>query len=393
MATIPRVALLIETAREYGRGVLRGIMRYARQHGPWAFYVTPGDFEQVVPKIKQWGGSGIIARIETPAVGEALLSTGLPIVALDLNQAQLTSDGPFRRVSELSSDSARAAELAAEHLLDRGFRHYAFVGIAGRIWSERRERAFGDRIRAAGFEPLVYPAPRRKAERQWPREQAILEDWLRELPKPLGLMACNDDRGREVLEACRGAEVQVPEEVAVVGVDNDELLCELADPPLSSVALNAEQGGFEAAALLARLMSRRIRKPRSIVAPALHVVTRRSTDVTAQEDREVARALHFIHENAAGKLRIEDMALEMAISRRALEIRFERALGRTLHDEIRRVRLERATRLLLESDLPMGNVAAAAGFAKASYFAQVFKQHMGMTPAQYRRSARGELPS
>ncbi len=390
MRTSPRVALLIETARGYGRGVLRGVVRYARMHGPWAFYVTPGDFKQVVPKIKQWGGTGIIARIETPEIGRALLATRLPIVALDLSNAQLTPDSPFSRCSELSSDSRHAAELAAEHLLDRGFRHYAFVGIAGRIWSQRREQSFCERIRRAAFEVHVYPAPRRKTDRQWAREQTILEDWLRGLPKPVGLMACNDDRGREVLEACRGAGLRVPEEAAVVGVDNDELLCELADPPLSSVALNAERGGFDAAALLAGLMSHRIRKPRRIMTAALDVVARRSTDVTAIEDSEVANAVRFIYENAGGPLRIDDIADEMAISRRSLEIRFERALGRTLHEDIRRVRLERAIRLLLETDLSMTTVAETSGFNTPSYLAQVFKRHTGMTPAQYRRQSRGE---
>ena len=391
MSTIPRVALLIETARGYGRDVLRGVVRYARLHGPWSFYLTPGDFKQAVPKIKQWGGTGIIARIETPEIGKALLATKLPLVALDLSQSQLKPGSPFRRCSELSSDSRRAAQLAAEHLLDRGFQHYAFVGIAGRIWSQRREEAFCAAIREAGFEPHVYSPPRRKADRHWYREQAILEDWLRDLPRPIGLMACNDDRGRQLMEACRGAGVPVPEQAAVIGVDNDELLCELCDPPLSSVALNAERGGFEAAVLLAGLMSRRIRKPRRIVAPALQVVTRRSTDISALEDLEVARALRLVQEKATTPLRVDDIAGMLSMSRRSLEIRFERAMGRTIHREICRVRLERAKRLLLETELPLDKVAAGAGFNTASYLAQVFKNDTGMTPRQYRNSNRGQL--
>jgi len=298
--------------------------------------------------------------------------------------------GTYQTCSELSSDSEQAAELAAEHLLDRGFHHYAFVGVPGRIWSQRRKEPFVERIRSAGFEPHVYPGPRRKRDWHWAREQALLEDWLRQLPKPIGLMACNDDRGREVMEACRGAGVQVPEEAAVVGVDNDELLCELADPPLSSVALNAELGGFEAAKLLAGLMSGRIRKPRRIVAPALHVVTRRSTDVTAIDDPDVASTLRFIYENAVGSLKIDDLAARLAISRRSLEIRFERQVGRTMHEEIRRVRLERATRLLLETDLAIDRVAEASGFNTPSYLAQIFKKHKGLTPAQFRRRSHGE---
>jgi len=391
MSTIPQVVLLIETSRGYGRDVLGGIVRYARLHGPWSLYLTPGDFKQAVPKIEQWGGTGIIARIETSEIGKALLATKLPIVALDLSQSQLDPRSPFRRCSELSSDSHRAAQLAATHLLDRGFQHYAFVGIAGRIWSQRREAAFCAAIREAGFEPHVYSPPRWRGDRQWHREQSILEDWLRNLPRPIGLMACNDDRGRKVIEACRGAGVQVPEQAAVIGVDNDELLCELCDPPLSSVALNAERGGFEAAAVLAGLMSRRIRKPRRIMAPALHVVTRRSSEISALDDFEVAQALRIVQEKAATSLWIDAIAGMLAMSRRSLEIRFERAMGRTIHDEIRRVRLERARRLLLETDLSLDKIAAIAGFNTASYLGQVFKSHTDMTPNQYRRSNRGEF--
>lgn len=384
MNPVPKVALLIETSRGYGRGVLRGIVRYARHHGPWSFYVTPGDFEQALPKMEQWGGTGIVARIETPKVAKAILATGLPAVALDLSDEQLRPDNPLSQVSELVSDSYHAAQMAAEHLLERGFQHYAFIGIAGRVWSRRREESFCERIVAAGLQPHVYRPPRQKQDRAWDREQATMADWLRSLPKPVGLMACNDDRGREVLEACRAAGVHVPEEVAVVGVDNDSLLCELADPPLSSVALNAERGGYQVAGLLEKMMRGRVRKPKRIVVEPLHVVTRRSTDIVALDDREVAAALRFIHHNATGPIHIDDVVRHLQVSRRALEIRFQQAVGRSIHAEIQRVRLQRAKRLLLETDLPMPKVAAASGYGSASYLGQVFRHVLGMTPAKYR---------
>jgi LacI family transcriptional regulator len=391
MAGIRRVALLVETARGYGRDVLRGIVRYARLHGPWAFYVTPGDFlQQVVPKIRQWGGTGIIARIETPETAKVLLATRLPLIAMDLSEEQLAPGSPLGRLSELASDSHQAASLAADHLLERGFRHFAYVGFPGRVWSTRREQGFCQRVSEAGFETHLYPTPKRKRDREWAQEQAILAAWLRSLPKPIGVMACNDDRGRQVLEACREADVQVPEEAAVVGVDNDELLCELADPPMSSVAINAERAGYETAALLDGLMSGRIKRPQRILAEALEVVTRRSTDVLALEDREVTQALRYIHENAGRPLRVDEIVKPLAVSRRALEIRFQRAVGRSLHDEIQRMHLERAKRLLRESDLPLANVAEASGFTTPSYLAQVFRQQLGMTPARYRRHVRGQ---
>ncbi|NQU21788.1 MAG: substrate-binding domain-containing protein [Candidatus Nealsonbacteria bacterium] len=388
MEPVPKVALLIETARGYGRDLLRGIVRYSRLHGPWSFYITPGDFHQAVPKMEQWGGTGIIARVETPKVADAILATGLPVVALDLSEQQLSPESPLSGLCEIVSDSHHAARMTAEHLLDRGFRHYAFVGVPGRIWSQRRRESFCDRLGEDGFEPHVYQSPKRKRDREWGREQTIMADWLRTLPKPIGLMACNDDRGREVLEACRAANMQVPEEIAVIGVDNDSLLCDLSDPPLSSVALNAERGGFEAAALLDRLMRGEIEDPRQIVVEPLHVVTRHSTDVIALDDREVAKALRLIRAGANRPIQVDDVVATVGLSRRTLEIRFQRALGRSIHAEIQRVRLERAKRLLLETELPIPKIAEVSGFATASYFAQAFRQEFDTTPARYRREHR-----
>ncbi len=390
MRSVPKVALLIETARGYGRGLLRGIVRYARVHGPWLFYVTPGDFVQSLPKMQQWGGTGIIARLETPQIVEAVLKTGLPTIALDLSDAQLSSDSPLRRFSEIRSDSLGAAKMVAEHLLERRFRHYAYVGIPDRVWSQRREEGFCRRIEEGGFAVHVYQPPRRKSRRAWDQEQPRLADWLRRIPKPAGLMVCNDDRGREVLESCRTAGVRVPEDLAVVGVDNDELLCEVADPPLSSVGLNAEQGGYRAAILLDKMMRGRLRRPQCLVVEPLRIVLRRSSDILALDDLEVAAALRFIHFHAGRPIRTEHVVKHVQLSRRTLEIRFHKSLGHTIHDAIQRARLERATRLLLETNLPIPKVAEASGYSTPSYLIQVFRQQLGTTPARYRAQVLGK---
>lgn len=388
MRGTPKVALLIETARGYGRGLLRGIVRYARVHGPWSFYVTPGDFVQSLPRMQRWGGTGIIARIETPEIAAAIVKTGLPAIALDLSEEQLRSDSSLARLSEVSSDSRGAARMVAEHLVQRRFRHYAFVGVPDRIWSKRREESFCESVERAGFSVEVYRPPRRKADRVWDREQPILAAWLRRLPKPAGLMVCNDDRGREVLEACRTAGVWAPDELAVVGVDNDELLCEVADPPLSSVAFDAEQGGYRAAALLDQLMHRRVRRPQRLVVEPRYVVLRRSSDILALDDGDVVQAMRFIQDHAAEPIQSADVVRHVQVSRRALEIRFQKALGRTLHDAIQAAHLDQATRLLLETDLSIPHLAEASGYRTASYMIQVFRQQRGMTPARYRAKQR-----
>jgi LacI family transcriptional regulator len=198
-------------------------------------------------------------------------------------------------------------------------------------------------------------------------------------------MACNDDRGREVLEACRAAEIRVPEELAVIGVDNDELLCELSDPPLSSVALNAEGVGYRGAALLDRMMRRRLRKPRRLVAEPLHVVTRRSTEAIAIEDPEIVEAVRFIHDHATELIQVGDVVRHVAVSRRNLEARFRRFVGRTPHAELQRVRMQRAIRFLMETSLSIPKIAEEVGYNTPSYFIQVFRKEYGTTPARYRR--------
>ncbi|HMO83656.1 MAG TPA: XylR family transcriptional regulator, partial [Lacipirellulaceae bacterium] len=206
----PKVALLIETSRGYGRQLLWGIVRYARLHGPWRFYLTPGDFAQALPQMSQWRGSGIIARIETVEMARAILAARVPTIALDASQSLPIQEPRIARFCEVASDSHAAARLAAEHLLERGFRHYAFVGEPDRKWSHNREQGFRQRLRGAGLEPLTYRWPSGVRKRRWEREQPVLGQWLRELPKPVGILACNDDRGRQVLDACRACGVAVP---------------------------------------------------------------------------------------------------------------------------------------------------------------------------------------
>lgn len=385
---IPKVALLIETSRGYGRSMLRGIVHYASLHGPWDFYIKPGDFEQALPQMEQWGGTGIIARIETAKVARSIIESGLPTIALDISQNVPMETLAGAVLSEIASDSHGAAVVAAEHLLDLGLRNYAYVGEPFRAWSQFREESFKSRIREAGYEPTVYKPPKYKRDQSWEREQPYLSDWLASLPKPVGIMACNDDRGRQVLEACRAAEVLVPLEAAVIGVDNDELLCELSSPPLTSVALNAEAGGYRAAALLNQLMADPEQSPQRLVVEPLYVVNRRSTESSAVDDPDVAAGLHMIHSLASKQITIDDIVSQLSVSRRMFEIRFRKVLGRTPHQELRRVRLLRAQQLLLETDHSIADIALAAGFCSPAHLSHTFQKGLGKTPAQYRRQFR-----
>src|SRR5262249_46676972 len=274
-------------------------------------------------------------------VAKAILDANLPTIALGLSDEQLQR-GPLAHLSEVSSDANHVAQLAVEHFLERQLKNFAYVGVEGRAWSRRRAEAFEKCLRSAGFELHSYPNPKSSRNRVWERELEIMARWLRTLPLPIGLFACNDDRGRQVLEACRYAGLRVPEEIAVLGVDNDAVFCELADPPLSSIALNAETAGYRAAELLDGMMRGRITQPRKVAVEAICVVTRRSTDIVAVDDCDVAAALQFIRREKGRGLNVDDVASEVAVSRRHLERRFRDIVGRTILDEIQLARIEHA---------------------------------------------------
>lgn len=360
--------------------MLCGISRYAQLHGPWSFHIRAGDFEHELPNLKQWKGHGIIARIPNVRVARAVLEANLPTVAVGLTDEQMLPDSPLSRFSEVSSDAKEVVRIAAEHLLGRGLRNFAYVGMEDRAWSQRRAREFREFLENAGHTLHLYEQPSRVHNRRWEKKRIILAEWLYELPKPIGLFACNDDRGREVLEACRLAELNVPEEVAVLGVDNDEVFCGLADPPLSSVALNAETAGCRAAEVLDEMMQGKTVKPRRIVVEALKVVTRRSTNFNVVGDRDVGAALQFIHRSHGDDISVDLVAEQVAISRRMLEKRFRKVIGRSILEEIQLTRLQRAMQLLLETSYPVSRIAALAGFNTTAYFVQLSWQDAASLP-------------
>ena len=343
-----------------------------------------------LPDLRRWGTTGFIGRLQTRATTEMALAAGVPVIAMDLSNEQLAGGLLPARVSEIRPDSCLAGRMAAEHLLERGFRNFGYCGYAGRIWSERRKQGFCRRLEQSGFSCHVYQPAKRQPTSflPWQHECGSVVDWLRGLPKPLGIMACNDVRGRQVLEASTLGDMPVPYEVAVVGADDDQLLCDLSNPSLSSVAFNVRQAGYRAVELLDGLMSRRLKRPQRIDVEPLWVVPRQSTDAIAVDDAEVAMALRYIRENARRPIGVRDVVKHLAVSRRTLEIRFQGSLGRSIREEIERVRLDWTKQLLLETDLAASKIADHTGFRCPSYLSKVFHRMTGVTLAQYRRDHR-----
>ncbi|TWT75660.1 Xylose operon regulatory protein [Posidoniimonas polymericola] len=388
MSLPPQVALLIETARGYGRDVATGIARYAALHGPWSFHLTPGDFTQAAPLWEYWRGHGIFARLASGEISKQLLDADLPTVALDMEDSQLEKSNPLSKFSNLSVDSRQAATLAAEHLIERDFEHFAFVGASGVVWSDRREAAFVKRIRGEGYETHVYDPQHVAAIGRWEREMPRLAEWIGSLPKPIGIMACNDEHGLHVLDACRRSGASVPEEVAVVGVDNDSLLCGLCSPSLSSVVLNGVEGGYQAAAHLDKMMKKGRNQPRRINVSALRVETRQSTDLVSVGNKHVALAMAHIQRSRGSRINADLVAEHCGMSRRELDKLFRDSTGKSIAVEIQNMRLDHARRLLEETDHPVPVIADVAGYSSASYMVQVFRRELQTTPNRYRSKVR-----
>jgi LacI family transcriptional regulator len=381
---LPKVALLIETTRSYGRNVLRGIGDYAHVRGTWLFHLPTEMPLRGVPSKDEWEGDGIIAQPrQDPVFLKQLAECGVPVVSL----SGPPGTGGFPAV-RANQDSV--AELAMNHFRDRGFVRFAYCGSPAELLWPPTGELFRRLAESQGFPCDVYRPAFEKAERTLRLTQ--LAQWLKTLSKPIALLARDDLRAREVLDACRLASLHVPEEIAVLGVNDDELICEMANPPLSSVIHNARRVGYEAAAMLDRLMIGK-KVVADIVVEPLGVKTRQSTDLLAIEDPEVATAVRYIREHACDGIRVDDVLDQVALSRRALEKRFRKAVGRPPHMEIRRAQLERVKELLVGGDYKLEKIAEITGFSSAQYLAGLFHRVMKMTPGAWRAAGRaGALP-
>jgi LacI family transcriptional regulator len=382
MSRIPKVILLIESSRASGRAMLCGIANYAHHHGPWSFFWEPGDLEMGWTKLRAVEADGIILR-DTEKV-EEVLECGLPAVVVGHRQTEIQG------LVNVVTDSPAVGRFGAEHLLACGFKHFAFCGYArtqieNTAWSEIRRDHFSTRIQEAGFNRPPYFELSLGAK-DWSKDRRALAEWLKSLPKPVGLMACNDDCSQRVMEACKEADLSVPDKVGVIGADNDEVICGLTNPPMSSVEINFERAGYEAAYALDGLMRHSNAVPRRITAVATQVVSRRSTDFVAAEDSHLAKALQFIRDHARRGVSVDEVAQVSGLSRRALERRFRKLMGRSILGEIRRVRTDQIARLLSETDLPVAQIADLLGFEDVQHIARYFRSDKKVSPMAYRKA-------
>ena len=377
-----KIAVLIETSTAYGRGLLRGISRYAVSQSNWSLYLKPSGKDGALSHLKDWNVDGLLVRVHDRRLADRVLSAGIP--AVDLGYA-IPDLFPWK----ITNDQQQVGQLAAEHLLGCGLKHFAFCGWGpahptARVWEQARLQSFRKRLAKCGYDAHAYEWPQRATERTWSKARKHLAAWLRALPKPVGVMAANDERALELLDAAHSAGLAVPAEIALIGVDNDEVLCEATSPNLSSVALNLEQIGHTGAALLHRLIRGRSYPRRPIHVSPLGVVARASTDVVATDDEIVVTAIRYIHQHIHQRLNVADVLKAVAVSRKTLEVRFSATIGRTPYEEIIRRRILRVKELLIHTDWPLKRIAQQSGFPHLENLHNVFRREVGQTPGGFR---------
>ena len=388
MPRIRQVALIYDAKLPYDVKVMTGVAAYLRERGNWDVYIEENALkDQQLPDLGRWKGDGIIADFDDPDVAAQVQAAGIAAVAFGGGYGWYDSASGIPYVF---TNNEAVARLAAEHLLNCGFRSFAFCGYPSTPingWCEERAKAFADRIERAGFPCECYRG-RYRSSRNWPALRDALAKWLNSVTKPVGLMAATDKRARQILDVCRSVGLRVPDDVAVIGVDNDEMLCQLSNPPLTSVEQGARRIGYEAAALLDRMMSGKRRKQQRFVVDPEGVVARRSTDILAVQDEEVATALRIIRRHACEGITPDEVTRRVARARSTLELRFRKELGRTVFAEIRRVQLDQAERCIRETELPLKQIASQCGFRSIQHMTTLFRQHFGHAPAQHRRATR-----
>jgi LacI family transcriptional regulator len=380
-----------EIALAFPRGAhqevfITGVLRYAIEHGcNWSYVTAPESLALSVLDLVGRRGGGIIAAINTPS--EAACVKALKIPTVNISGALPKTPTP-----RVSLDNALVGELAAEHLIERGFRDFAYYGLRDVAYSVARQRGFEARLAAGGYASvaLQMPPTYRVKGVQWGEQQRRLVKWLAALTTPAGLFAVTDYRARQVLDACRQIGLRVPQQVAVVGVDNEEVICAHVEPPLSSVARNNQQEGYHAAAMLEQLMGGRRVDDMELMIPPLGVVARESTETVAFKDARLCEAIEYLHKHIDNPIGVQELASHVGVSRRWMEYAFRDALGESPYQYIRHRRLKLAQQLLeKEPAVKIYQVAHRTGFTSAKQLSMAFAQEFGKSPREYQRASNG----
>ncbi|MDR1154740.1 MAG: substrate-binding domain-containing protein [Bacteroidales bacterium] len=376
-----KILLLTDFSSGYSRSLLRGIVRYSKEYGPWVFYRMPQYYRElygddgVVRWAGKWKADAIIAQLENIDLNR-LNKLKIPIIIQ--NYRERTD-----KICNITGDYFKTGTMAADFFLSRGFSNFAYYGFEDMIWSRERADGFKHRVEEAGFRVSILNIRNRKNE-QWSFNPVAVNNWLLSLPKPAALFACDDYFASQITETCKIYHISVPDEIAVLGVDNDDLICNISDPPLSSIVLDVEKGGYQAAGVLHQLMTKEIVQAFDIVIPPLRIEARKSTEKYAVNDKYILQIIEYIKNNYAQPISITGIIRLVPLSRRILEKRFRKEMGTSIYQYLLNYRVEQFSRLLITTDKPLVELAMECGFEDYKNVARIFRKYKRTAPLQYR---------
>lgn len=380
-----RLVLLTDFTEAFAHYLLKGILNYSKGREPWVVCRMPPSFRQqygidgVLEWMKKWEADAIIAQFDVDDQVNVFKENGIVALAQVLKSR-------FSEIPNITSDYRQAGELAANFFLQKGFRNFAFYGNKNLVWSEGRCRGFRNCINEKGYGKNFYEYKNQEIDNLWFYESGPLAEWLLSLPKRTALMACDDNQGNKIMEVCRLIGIKVPEEISVIGVDDDETICNLSDPPLSSIRMDVEKGGYEAAELIDKMLHNHDFSFTDVCIKPIKIVNRLSTDIYSTDDPYVLTALKYISQHLIAGISVTDVVKQVPLSRRLLEIRFKQVTNQPIYQYIFNLRMERFAQLLLESDASIGEIALSVGLTDYKNLARQFKVQMKCLPSEYRKS-------
>ncbi len=378
-----KILLLTDFSRGYGWSLLENVVRYAREVGPWAFYRMPlyfrelyGD-EGVVEWAKKWGADAIIAQF-TDIDLSVLNQLNIPIIVQNYKER---SPG----ISNLTGDYFGTGVMAANFFLHKGYKSFAYYGLMDTVWGRERGEGFKKAVTGKGYQVYDFDNRKQIQSEKWNFDVEQVSKWLLSLPKPIALFACDDHYALQITEVCKMYDINIPEDIAVLGVDNDKLLCNISAPQLSSIELDIENGGYEAGKLLHQFIEKKIVSPVDIIIKPVRIVPRASTERFAVSDKYIGQILHYIDNNYQNSLSIDDLIQMVPFSRRVLEKKFKKETGTSIYQYLQELRIEKFADLLITTDLPLVEAAAKSGFTDYKNISRIFIKTKEMTPFQYRK--------
>ena len=377
-----KILLLTDFSSGYSRNLLKGIVRYSKEVGNWSFQRMPLYYRMlygengVVEWAKKWQADAIIAQLTDVNI-ELLNDLNIPIIVQNYRDRN-------KAVSNLTGDYFNTGVMAAKFFLNRGYRNFAFYGFKGAIWSRERADGYSHEIEKQGYKLAILENDNKDRE-EWSYNHTVLGNWLQSLPKPVALFACDDHFALQISETCNVYNINVPDDIAILGVDNDDLLCNISDPPLSSIVLDVENGGYNAGKLLHQLITKEITEPFNIVVNPLIIERRKSTEKYAVSDKNIRTILNFIEINYANHLSVEELVKQVPLSRRVLEKKFKEETGESLYQYIQNYRIDQFTRLLITTDYSLFEAALQSGFENYKNVSRIFRKYKSLSPAEYRK--------